>query len=203
MPLFFDATSATFGTRLPFVKANELLARHLVANPSTLQTEAAAAALALEDFPPRKVALFVKAVCAWGGYAGVAGRVLNNNTAQEVATALRDSWNILNAPPVDPGKALMRLNSLHGLGTPSFASKHLRFLKPEVCPVFDSVLQEALPYPFSSAGYTAFSQDCQDLATDLNASGIGGLTHRTNGRWYAADVEAALYVFVRGEHSAA
>jgi hypothetical protein len=42
--------------------------------------------------------------------------------------------------------ALAAVNQLCCLGRPSFASKHLRFLRPEHCPVLDSVLATTLGY---------------------------------------------------------
>jgi len=88
------------------------------------------------------------------------------------------------------------MNVLNGLGSPSFASKHLRFLRPEVAPVFDSVLHKALPYSPDPTGYAEFGRDCTLLAEALTARGIPNAFQRKDARWFAADVEAALYAHV-------
>jgi hypothetical protein len=203
MPLTLHAEVATFGTSLPLKNANQLLAQHLLLNPTTQTLEAEASALAEEGFPWQEVPGFVKRVCSWGGYAGIAGRVLKHNSVDSIADALRDAWGILEADPSGHDRALLRLNSVHGLGTPSFASKHLRFIKPELCPVFDSELHQVLPYSFDGAGYAQFSQDCLTLAKHLNKSGLAGTTHRSGGVWYASDVEASLYIHARRLRGAA
>jgi Holliday junction resolvase RusA-like endonuclease len=108
----------------------------------------------------------------------------------------RKALEHLAANPSRVGRALGEVNKLHILGTPSFASKHLRFLRPDVCPVFDSVLREALPYSFDADGYDRFATDCTQLSDILRARGIENPRERQHGQWFAADVEAALFAHV-------
>ena len=52
-----------------------LLQRHFKLNPNTLVIEEQAARMAESDFPVHEVKEFVKAVCVWGGYAGMGTRI--------------------------------------------------------------------------------------------------------------------------------
>ncbi len=76
----------------------------------------------------------------------------------------------------------------------SFASKHLRFLRPDICPVFDSYLHDALPYTLDASGYSDFANDCAWLAHQLGANQIPNPRQRAGGVWFAADVEGAIYM---------
>jgi hypothetical protein len=69
-------------------------------------------------------------------------------------------------------------------------------LRPEVAPVFDSLLREALPYSFDPEGYALFGRDCGILAEALTARGVPNAFQRDDGEWFVADVEAALYAYV-------
>lgn len=192
--MFIDTDSVTFGWKLPLKQFSQLLATHHNLNPETQNIESQAQTLIEQDFPEDSTGQFVNAVCAWGGYAGVAGRVLQNNERASVCATFRECWQMMQAFE-QPGLVLTRMNRLYGLGTPSFASKHLRFLSPEYFPVFDSVIREAMPYPFTPNGYTAFTLDCRELAAYLNtAVQLCQHSHRQTGRWYAADVESAIFV---------
>lgn len=184
-----------FGPQISLQAFPHLLNTHLLDNPDTLEIENDGREMIARDFRFTDVERFVKRVCAWGGYAGVAGRVLKpeNNDRTRLTTALRDAWLELQVSSPSIGRALRHVNTVRGLGTPSFASKHLRFLAPEQCPVFDSVLQARLPYSFTARGYEAFANDCAWLAHRLNAAHLACPAKRQKAQWLAADVEAALY----------
>jgi hypothetical protein len=173
-----------------------LCAKHAAKFSTTPTVELEAIRLRACNFDELAATKFVKAVCSWGGYAGVGGRVLNRNVPAAVAQALREADELLKASPPEIAKALERVNQLESLGTPSFASKHLRCLRPDLCPVFDSILQVALPYRFTPNGYQSFAFDCIQIATALNAQKVLGLPRRENRLWFAADVEAAIYIHV-------
>jgi len=100
------------------------------------------------------------------------------------------------SPPL-LGRALEELNGLDGLGTPSFASKHLRFLRPLTCPVLDAILRDCLPYRFNPTGYAEFARDCTEVADALNARGVANPHPERPTRWFVADVEAALFAHAR------
>ena len=196
MPLFVTPESAVFGTSIPLSSFAGLLAAHQAKYTTTHEVEKQGAALALGDFTNANVREFVRAVCDWGGYSGIGGRILKRNDIGSIASALRSASLSLDAVKPDYINAMAALNSLNSLGTPSFASKHLRFLRPDICPVFDSLLQEVLPYSFDASGFAQFSEDCVRLANNLSGTGANTLSHRPTGKWFAADVEAAIFAYV-------
>jgi hypothetical protein len=196
MPLFITQEAAVFGTSIPLSDFAPLLAAHRAKYQSTLDIEKMGVELQLANFPAKAVQDFVTAVCTWGGYAGISGRILNRNSLETIANALRGAVNQLNADNPNVAGALTCINALNSLGTPSFASKHLRFLRPDICPVFDSLLQEALPYSFDSTGYAQFSKDCLSLAKTLTQQKNSAAQDRAMGVWYAADVESAIFAYV-------
>ena len=61
---------------------------------------------------------------AWGGYAGVSGRVLKHNKLIEIRRSLAEAQEQLTASPPNIASALQTVNRLRGLGQLSFASKH-------------------------------------------------------------------------------
>jgi hypothetical protein len=94
--------------------------------------------------------------------------------------------------------ALHEINRIKHLGRSSFASKHLRFLRPDVCPILDSIISGMLNYEFNARGYGQLSKDCLRVAKVLQAVGIPNPMHRDQGSWYAADVEMALFAYLKG-----
>jgi len=162
-----------------------------VAYPKTPHIESLGADLIASNFKGEAVIAFVKAVCSWGGYPGIGARVLKRNDLNSISAALMEAHGHIVSKPPAMDMALATLNALSGLGTPSFASKHLRFLHPEFCPVFDSMLQQALPYSFDHRGFAAFAQDCFQIAGRLTEASIPNPRERPEGRWFAADVESS------------
>ncbi len=138
------------------------------------------------------IAEYIKTVSKWGNYAGVGGKVLKNNTAEKIIAVFEAVRNILNSESPDLSLALSRINTLYGLGMPSFASKHLRFMLPEKCPVYDSILTDVLPYSFDPSGYATFAEDCKSLSIELCSRNIENPI-RKSVTWYAGDVEAAIF----------
>jgi len=198
MGLFLYSDRAIFGTEVSISNFPKLLRSHLFAFPNTPDIETLGGELIATDFPEVKVVEFVKEVCNWGGYAGISGRVLKRNPITMIAAALRKAAHYLSQHPDNFAAALAEVNALSSLGTPSFASKHLRFLRPDICPVFDSLLQESLPYSFDASGYAAFARDCIQIASSLTAEKVVNPRERLDGRWFASDVEAAIYAQVVG-----
>ncbi|MGI9338254.1 MAG: hypothetical protein ACR2P4_07095 [Gammaproteobacteria bacterium] len=146
---------------------------------------------------------FVPDVCTWGGYSGIAGRVLKNaNIRKAFGEALKF------AKDGKQDAAICSLLVLNGLGI-SFASKHLRMMSSRTCVVFDRILQENLPYPSDVSGYREFCRDCVQLAKLLNARGVkypqkelqdacnkDGIATKVRAKWRAADVESAIFYSV-------
>jgi hypothetical protein len=185
-------TSIIIGPSFDLADFPMLMRKHLLDFPAVSTLESTAATLIASGFAFPGMENYIRDVCRWGNFAGVGGRVIKNNTKKEIQDAFVDAYAHLTASPPNVAAALLRINQLHGLGTPSFASKHLRFLKPDICPVYDAILTDKLPYPFNPEGYSAFSIDCQVIASKLNAAKIANPARATQ-LWLAADVEAAMF----------
>ena len=154
-----------------------------------------------------KVEQFFWDVCIWGGFPGIAGRVLkkDNNEQGAVDKAFRAAHKLVRAKK--RGKAVEKLMALYGLGL-SFVSKQLRMMFSRNCVVLDGKLQEKLPYTPDSRGYDDFCHDCEQMAKILNAKGIKYPQERlqqisdnydvvvTRAKWRAADVEFAIFACV-------
>ena len=199
MKVRLEGDTAFFGVAVPLGRFESLALVHFRQVPGTSAIETEARKLTADSFPEQAVADFVKHVCHWGGYSGVWGRVLRDNDGGTVRRALVEAARHLGEASPNLAAALASVNRVKGLGQVSFASKHLRFLRPDLCPVFDSYLQAALPYPFDPAGYASFAEDCRRLGQVLHAAGRTQPVARDDGQWFAADVEAAVLTFVRSE----
>ena len=198
VPALIRNEQVFFGLVLPFADFPALVDAHLKAFPRTPAIEASGQHLCEAGFPEGPLESFVKDVCSWGNYAGIAGRVLKRNSLPDIRAVLIRAVAELDGDTPRYGAALHRVNTLNGLGEPSFASKHLRFLRPQHCPVFDSLLREGLPYSFDPEGYAQFAADCRELAHALKQAGVNNPRNRPQGVWFAADVEAAVYAHVTG-----
>ena len=193
MALTLREGRARFGIEVGLDQFDRLGRAHLNAYPRTPTVEAQGRLFVEQGFREADAKAFVRAVCDWGGYSGISGRVLSRNSSTLICSSLKRAVERLDAKPADFATALHEVNAIKGLGTPSFASKHLRFMRPQLCPVFDSLLQEALPYSFDARGYAAFAQDCKSLADALAQANVPNPRER---EWLVADVEAALYAHV-------
>jgi hypothetical protein len=195
-----EDNTAFFGeVAVPLDRFAGLAQTHFRGVPDTAAVEAEARRMIAGGFPESAVVDFVKHVCRWGGYAGLWGRVLRDNDSRIIREALVETSRCLKDPSPNLAVALAHVNRVKGLGQVSFASKHLRFLCPELCPVFDSYLQAALPYPYDGRGYGAFGEDCRLLGQVLTERGVANPWPARRGHWFAADVEAAVFSFVRSE----
>jgi hypothetical protein len=162
----------------------------------TLLLEIEARRLLTTDFSREQLSKFIQGVCAWGGFPGTAERVLKQNPWPDIHRQFSSAIAALSLDPPDVKSALGAVRQVRHLGL-SFASKHLRLLRPDVCPVLDSTLSEKLGYPLDSRGYQRFSRDCQKVATLLQRHGERNPLGRDDGKWFAADVEMALFVFIK------
>lgn len=197
MPVQIFNGNAYFAIPMPLADFPQLLTDFLNENPDTPQIETLAAQLVQSNFPARDMDDFVTRVCEWGGQQGIRilSRILKHNTDVEIADALRGaSSSLAQGQFVD---ALDQVDKLRFLDV-SFASKFLRFLRPDICPVFDSYLHDALPYTLDASGYSDFANDCAWLANQLVANQIPNPRHRASGAWFVADVEGAIYMLATG-----
>lgn len=192
MLLSTDSGAATFGWRLSLSEFPRLVTRHLEVVRGTREIEAAADALVRADFPDTDLTKFVSRVCMRGGYGAIAGRILRDNTLSDIRLALQGALAELDAPIPDLASALKHINAVKGLGTPSFASKHLRFLRPAVCPVLDSFVAGSLGYAFTPSGYARLGSDCQAVAASLKSLGLLN-PMRDSDEWLVGDVDMVLF----------
>jgi hypothetical protein len=199
MPVQVKTSSVVFGkTSIPLTEFTGLVEKHLCTVPETRDLEREGARVRAVDFSEPDLERFVRRVCKWGGYAGTAGRVINQNPSTKISEQFRSANSALEMNPPNVTGALHEINRIKHLGRPSFASKHLRFLRPEVCPILDSIISGILNYELNARGYGQLSMDCLRVAEVLQAVGVPNPMHREQGSWYAADVEMALFAHLKG-----
>lgn len=163
---------------------------HRLEFPDVEILEKVAEQLVQDQFPQIASLRFLRQICRWGGYYGIAARVRNNNRPEEIVQAFSSAWQCLSK--ADVVGALGKINALHGLGRPSFASKFLRFLAPGQAPILDSIISERTGFPLSAIGYGQLIQACQQVIEQLAAVGVKNPV-RPEGVWFIADIEAAFY----------
>lgn len=194
-----DHDEIYFGFSLNLQDFPTLVRCHPRGIPDTQEIEALGRALVENDFTDSLLIKdLVKRVCKWGGYSGIGGRVLERNKLSNIQSCFRQALSLLKSNPPNVKKALSAITGLNSLGI-SFASKHLRFLCPQRCPAFDSVLRQELTYPFNPIGYQEFAEDCFLIASRLYASGTENPLGRERGQWFVADVEMALFAHFRNK----
>jgi hypothetical protein len=162
----------------------------------TLALEIQAKQLLTTGFSRQQLSDFIQDVCNWGGYPGTAVRVLEGNDWPDLQHQFESAIAALSQDPPNLLSAIRALRRVRHLGL-SFASKHLRLLRPDLCPVLDSTLSEKLGYPLDSRGYQRFAGDCQKIAALLQELGVANPLGRDGGKWHPADVEMALFVYVK------
>ncbi len=194
MPIQVDMNSITLGNEtVPLANFGGLIERHLYHYPNTPNLESEGFRLKSSNFAEQELEAFIRHVCAWGGYAGIGGRIINQNSIVKISECFRLAMTKLEVDIPDISGALQEINSIRGLGTPSFASKHLRFLRPDICPILDSIISKSLDYPFDKYGYQELSNDCAKIAALLQSNQIANPRHRDNNEWYISDVEMAIF----------
>jgi hypothetical protein len=163
--------------------------------PHTREIEQQATRLVASGFQVSELRQFINAVCKWGGYSGVAGRVIKieNNAEPELRSRFRSAYSDLVAQ--NDVAAIKRLLELKGL-TVSFASKHLKFLAPDRAVVLDSVISARLGYAMTPEGYQAFVNDCRRILDRVVADNLEYPGWGAKG-WRISDVEMAIYEKLR------
>ena len=170
---------------------------HLANVPNTAHIEALGAAImASNPLAWPQVDAFVGAVCAWGGYAGIAGRVRENNAQAKIIGAFSSARDELANGHIL--QALSAVRGLHSLGKISFASKHLRMLSPVQCGVLDALVVGAgFGYDDIPASFGIYCSHCSNQARLLNEAGI--LT-RDGRLWNAGSVDMAVFAWIRNRN---
>ncbi len=173
-----------------------LVQRHLDNEPRTRGIEEQAKVLVAANFPEDELKAFIRQVCEWGNRQGIPSRVFNQNDPSEIRERFINAINALGSDEPNIQAAFCEITQIRQLG-PSFGSKHLRFLRPEVCPALDDkFISRQLGYALNASGYKRFSDDCLEIAEILQQRGISN-PFRENGKWLAADVEMALYAHLK------
>jgi hypothetical protein len=171
----------------------ELVGKHLQNVRRTIQLELAGVKLRQEVFTDEALRRLIEDVCLWGGRVGIAAHVYNDNRPEHVRSQFILALQILRQSPPDVSSALRCINAIKWLSTPSFASKHLRFLCPEFCPVLDSRIHDVFGYPFDVSGYHQYAEDCLQIALVLERIHSPNPRQRDHERWYVGDIDMALY----------
>jgi hypothetical protein len=174
-----DQTVRWWNLTIELKEFPELLRNFVRINPDTQRIEEMGTQLAEHAFSIDELCNFIRAVCAWGGYPGIANRVINNNQPNEIAAAFQKAYQMAIGGQVIDALALLR--QLHNLGGVSFASKHLKFLAPNDAVVLDSIIEDQLGYARNTAGYAAFLTDCRDILNACNGIRYTGCTRTMAG----------------------
>jgi hypothetical protein len=191
---------ATFGEhKLSLKEFGYWVDEHLKQVKDTVALEKQGAHLIADDFPAGDLEEFIRHVCKWGGPRGpqAANKVLEGNDLPQVCDRFREAWRVLEELPNSGWRALCAMNQLRGLEQPSFASKHLRFLRPDVCSVLDQQhISGDLGYSYNARGYRLYCEDCLAIARALQDLRVSNPMERPDGAWFASDVDMALYAWL-------
>ena len=192
MRLFIYNTIVRFETSLRITDFPRLVQAHLARVSNTLAYEQLGQNVISQEFAWVVLRDFIFKVCGWGGYSGIAGRIISQNTPEHIQAQFIQAHTHMTVATPQAGVALHAINQIKQLGTPSFASKQLRFLYPRVCPVLDQVVS-GLGYAFTPTGYQAFATDCATIATALADQHIENPIVRPSKQWFAGDIDMALF----------
>jgi hypothetical protein len=197
-PLIVDEqpTRFSWGTVINLTEFPELLTRFQRNVPTTADIEQLAAQLVRRDFDDQGLQEFIRRVCKWGGYAGIAGRVIQHNRPKQLAAFFRDANQKAHEGKIID--ALKTLQNVKHLGQVSFASKHLKFLSPDFAVVADSIISNRLGYAMTPEGYQAFLADCHTILQHIVTARLDYTGWGANG-WRVSDVEMAITTKLRPE----
>ncbi|WP_415789894.1 hypothetical protein [Deinococcus saxicola] len=123
--------------------------------------------------------------------------MIKNNSSEDIREHFKAADAQMGKPEPSISNALEYINKIKGFGTPSFASKQLRFLYPQSCPVLDSRMTW-LGYEFTATEYGRFAKDCETLAETLTEQGIENPFPGRPKKWLVSDVDMALFARLSG-----
>jgi len=163
--------------------------------PTTAEIERRASDLVKSNFANKDdLRDFIRTVCNWGGYPGIAGRILKGSRIERIAATFQKAYRqAQGGNVVEALKTLQQTKSLRGV---SFASKHLKFLAPEKAVVLDSILSGRLGYRMDVDGYARFLNDCNTILHHILAEEVKYTGWATSG-WRVSDVEMAIFAKVK------
>ena len=194
MAIVVGSSGIQFGAHwIAFFEFPALQDLHLHEAPGTRGIEARGQALAAAGFLLPDLQTFIEEVCAWGGPTGnrVRGIVFARNDLQDVRCCFRDAWRDLQQDSIE--SALACINQIAGLGQPSYATKHLRFLRPDICPVMDSYVRGEAP----EYSYGQLRQAYEDVGAGLKVQRVPNRMARASRAWFVADVDMAIFAHIR------
>lgn len=198
-----DSGLVVNGWSLSFADIPALVSEYDRRFPATLHVEELADGVKASDFEEHDTVVFVLSVCAWGGnHHDQAGKILAANSSSRIADALRNACHVMREATGDgilQSRALERLCGLPYLQAVSYGSKHLMMLRPDVCGTLDSRVRQ-LGYPENSDGFRAWCADCIHAATRMDELEIPNRRrsqHSIDERWYAADIDAAVFLVMK------
>jgi len=143
-----------------------------------LQGESLSSISSFDDF-----LRFSESVCIWGGGKRVWANLLRHHGPEKLSHMLK-SWLVDARSSLVDEEAIAMGTHIKGLGV-SFASKHLRMLKPERFAVLDDVLQQGLGIALNPRGYRLFMSELRSFRD------------RHQLQIKVANLEAALFLLVR------
>lgn len=211
MILRFDDSGVEIGRRIDFDEFPKLVIEHLRRCSGTADCEELGADLYANlnagSATGDEVWYFIVAVCTWGGKTGnrVRGKVavaydsaFTLERFGAAAATLRPS-NATTATSLlqaDLQVAAQAIDDIPGLAT-SYATKMVRFLRPDIAGVLDRVISAAGGYPLDNGSYGPYCTDCLAIARHLHAAGV--VNPRTGATtWRAGDVDQALFARCQG-----
>jgi len=195
--LTIQGATVSFETKIALADFPRLVNAHLRQYLDTQQLEELGQELVMGGFSDETLEPFIRRVCDWGGYVGIAGRVFKNNVLADIRRHFEQAITALHQDIPDLKAALQAINTIKGLGQPSFSSKQLRFLFPDRCPILDSVTR-TLGYRYTADGYVQFATDCATVARALETAAIPNPRNRLNNRWFVGDIDMALFAYLNG-----
>jgi hypothetical protein len=175
-----------------------LVQRHLGQVADTREIESDTERMQRAQRPDEEWKDFVKQVIVWGGGRHrILGRVMDSNSPSTIRNTLQEAARKLSEVPPNIGDSLDVVQWINGLGV-SYGSKVLRFLRPDICPVLDSRISEEAGYSNDSSGYCQYAFNASKIARFLETNSIGNPMQRSQGAWFAGDVDMALYAKIQG-----
>jgi hypothetical protein len=161
---------------------------------NTAEVEQSGEQVATAGFPQDQLREFIRAVCRWGNYAGIAGRVLKNNRIEQLQETFSAAKRLIDDDQISAAVAHVKAN-VHSLAF-SFASKHVKFLAPKKAVVLDEIISRRVGYTLDVAGYDELLADCHTMLDVVRRRGI---PHPLGGArsWRVSDMEMVLFAKLR------
>lgn len=170
----------------------DLVQLHLDKVAGTIELENYAQELMSAGLPQTMLEQFIRKVHSWGG----SHRNLPKVLSYDYRDCFMEAVTALNSEHPEIEKAFRYINLINGLGV-SYGSKHLRFLRPDICPVLDNNIWKEFKYHWNEKGYKNLCDDVMEIAKSLVKNGIRNPVQRAGGKWFAADIDMAVFAYLQ------